>query len=1119
MIQDPFYRQIIERLEDPLDGDLFEACACDLLRVIYPTLVPIPGGKDAGMDGAIADGEGEPFPLICTTSQNVTGNLTRSLTSYVKEGGTRRQAILATSQKLTPRRIRNLYNRAQEKGFVLVQVYTQEAIANLLYRSSEWCRELLGIAGDSAPLSVMPATVRPLLDQELIGRDGDLDWIRNTDDDRLLVGQPGSGKTFLLYKLALEGNALFVVSDDRGAIGEGVRAREPRMLIVDDAQTRRRLLLDLKQMRQAVGAEYSILASCWPGDEDQVAETLGLAEQKIHRLEPLTRDEIVEVIQSAGLGGPDRLIREIVDQAEGRPGMAVTLTQLCLQGDVRAVAAGDAIARSWSRLFEDIAGGRTRGLLAALAVGGRAGMPMAQVADVLGLPPIDVRHITEQLATGGVIYDVGQGCLSVRPEALRDVLVRDIFFSGSISLRIEPLIDLAPSLEDVALTLIGAKARGGDVSPGLLASMVQRSRSMDAWQRFAWLGPAEVLLALAMYPDMVVELAQPALHQVPEAIIPLLLSQAVGDDRLLNATPEHPLRLIEDWIHDAPPGTGQAFTRRAILTQCIRTWLADGGAQQVGLRALQSALSPEVQFVTSDPGSGMTMTIHNAFLTVNELIAVQGLWSDLISVLRVHRIGDWQPVRAIVEMWAYPGRMLGPIPSEVYNAMQSFACQMLQDVVEIARDRASVLHWAAELSLQLDLDIHVPLDPIFETLFPPEDLKDWRSGEKEQMQAVRELAARWSSQDPESVAAQIVSVEHESRCAGRIWPRWTPQLCREIAQSVVSPSAWAQAMVGASAAPDVIEPFLHRAAEIEGPGWIEVGVRCLNEVSARWAGIFVTLTLPNPPEELLSLALQHLGGYAQTVNLACLRGQISEQVVRQLLVHHDPAIRNAAATGEWNADPKGSVRAGVELEWRAAMSTCTQREYFLADILKDNPLLAHDWLQNLVTQDWGIFFGLARAIEAATSALDLASKQRILHKIPGSETMATLVFHLVGDDLQAYGELLSIEELRPLHLTPLSGDLDGAWQEKAKLALDAGYHPGEIVGSVYGYPTQIIMHSGKESARWAQWADRWTQLLSHPDERLRQIAEIGKSQAQRQMERSLREERREAVYGFEEHFH
>ena len=81
MIRDPFYRDIIEALNGKLDPELFEQCATDLLRDIYPGLVPIRGGSDAGMDGAIGDTEGVAFPLVATTQENVIGNFTKSLKS------------------------------------------------------------------------------------------------------------------------------------------------------------------------------------------------------------------------------------------------------------------------------------------------------------------------------------------------------------------------------------------------------------------------------------------------------------------------------------------------------------------------------------------------------------------------------------------------------------------------------------------------------------------------------------------------------------------------------------------------------------------------------------------------------------------------------------------------------------------------------------------------------------------------------------------------------------------------------------------------------------------------------------------------------------------------------
>ncbi len=68
---DPHYNAIIDALErNDLDPTVFERCAVDLLRPEYPGLVPIPGGDDEGMDGAIPD-EVAPLPLITTTSNRV----------------------------------------------------------------------------------------------------------------------------------------------------------------------------------------------------------------------------------------------------------------------------------------------------------------------------------------------------------------------------------------------------------------------------------------------------------------------------------------------------------------------------------------------------------------------------------------------------------------------------------------------------------------------------------------------------------------------------------------------------------------------------------------------------------------------------------------------------------------------------------------------------------------------------------------------------------------------------------------------------------------------------------------------------------------------------------------
>ena len=292
MPHDPFYIDILDGLNGNLDPNVFEACVADLLRSIYPALVPIRGGGDAGMDGAIADLSGVPFPLVTTTSSDAIGNLTRNLNSYVKYGGERRNVVFATSRDLTPRRKRNLEKRAHELGFTLIQTHDQTAIADLLYRDLRWCRELLGLTGTPPALSRIPLTVRPMISQVLIGREESLDWLQSQTSDCLLTGQPGSGKTFLLRQLALDAHGLFLVSDNREEIANAIRAQDPQLIMVDDADIYPDSLTSLRQLREELGANFIILAACWEGRRAVVTERLNITSTRIHMLDLLEREQI-----------------------------------------------------------------------------------------------------------------------------------------------------------------------------------------------------------------------------------------------------------------------------------------------------------------------------------------------------------------------------------------------------------------------------------------------------------------------------------------------------------------------------------------------------------------------------------------------------------------------------------------------------------------------------------------------------------------------------------------------------------------------------------------------------------------------------------------------------------
>ena len=381
-MRDPLFNAIKDALSGTLDGDVFEACFCDLLRDAYPDLVPLQGGSDDGMDGTI----GEDGFLVCTTGTNVIGNLTGSLNQHLKVNGRRRRVVSVTSQELTPRKKRNLENRATELGFKLLQIIDQPALIPRLYHSPQWRKELLGISGHPPALTAIARTRRPLLDVNLVGRGDTIEWLRNSDGDRMLVGGPGSGKTAVTTSLAREGWGLFVSTENTEALADAVRDQRPSVVIVDDAHIDPDQLVRLRHLRETIGATFDLLATTWPGGESAVRESLGdAAEDRIHVLPLLTRDELVEVVRRAGISGPPDLVKLIVDQASNQPGLAVTLAGAARAGSFEDLTSGRALARYLTTWLSLTAESHEQAVLAAFSLGGSSGIEIQVVSTALAL--------------------------------------------------------------------------------------------------------------------------------------------------------------------------------------------------------------------------------------------------------------------------------------------------------------------------------------------------------------------------------------------------------------------------------------------------------------------------------------------------------------------------------------------------------------------------------------------------------------------------------------------------------------------------------------------------------------------------------------------------------------
>ena len=982
------------------------------------------------------------------------------------------------------------------------------------------------IIDDTKCFSKTPRTERPFIENPIIGREEDIEWLQTDRNDQLIIGQPGIGKTFSLFQLVKEPGAFFVLSKERELIASAISEFYPKLLIIDDAHTQRNfeVLVDILQLRRDLQADFKIVTSCWPKQDDRIIEAMNLPETSIRQLDLLTRNQIVEVIKSTGLAGPNDLIREIVNQAEGLPGLAVTLAQLSLKGGVRDVVLGNAISRSVLRLFKEELGNKANLILAAFSIGGDVGMSIEEIATELKINEFDLLEIVTQLSYAGVVLPTSQEHISVRPDILRYALVRDVFFNEIKFISIERLINKSPDLSQTTQILIGAKAIGANVPDSYLQNFLINYGMYDDWGWFVRLGYDEAKWVLNKYPEKIITVGRSALFTAPEITIPLLLERSIRDSRPLHSTPEHPLRIIQDWVLDGRSGTEDLIQRRNALYEAGRNWLASGKDQHVGLFSFKIVMSPKIEYSSTDPGTGNTWTFHYGYPALDEIRAIQLFWPKILELLRGMEIENWMPICEIVESWAYLQRVNVQLTSKYRETFKDFADLLLNDIVLIADSRPGVLHWASEIAKNTGLNIELNLDTEFEILFPSDFSDDWEKANKDQRNAVEKLAVQWSKSNHRQIIEKIVHLENEAKSVSKSWPRWTPYLCEKIAGRITPIIDWIKVMMEHDIEGDVLKPFLERAAKLSSPGWIGLAEKCLIQPNLSWIINSIILTLETPPQNLLDQVIKKLNHtHSKIIEILCLRNQVPEKQLILLLKHHDPSITYAAAGGEWHADPEGEVHDFIYQDWKKIiLEIIDDKDRLLSRIFKKKPSLAFEWLKNFVENQGRKRYSYINALESAVESLNLEQRKEILERFlelprindPITPSISSeFVFHIVGNDIDLYQLLLSNKEFESLHLVPLSGEPSDTWLEKAKLALNSGYSPESIAMSSWAsYKIEFISISN-ESKLWEKRVTNFEKLCENSDISLQEIGRAGKNIAEVNRKKAFKKERMEGIYG------
>lgn len=1114
MIRDPLYQSILKGLDGHIDHDAFQRCASDLLRDAHPTLVPISGGNDAGFDGAIGTADG-PFPLIVTTRKDVIGNVRANLSQYLERDYGPRRAVVATNRKLSAVQQRNIKEAARRELDVIIEnIHDRDDFAGRLYRNAAWRRDLLGLTGNPPALSVFPLRGRFDSAAVLVGRDAEYRRISTHQGDLLIVGQPGSGKTYLYQELAKQGRCLFVVSDDLEQIADEIRERHPECLVVDDGHIRLELIQKLRHLRNELGAKYHLHVNCWPHHERECRSTLRLSKSEVVHLEPLSHKKILELIRACDIHGPDQLMRILVDQSQGNPGLAVILVEACQRGESHRVWTGEVFSDQLLNDSRMLATSRERSVLAAFSLGGESGMSMECVAHALDITMLDIKEIVTNLDAGGIIEECDEHTLAVYPSALRSLLVKECFFSGPSSLQSEELLKHVPSRAEAAHVLIGARQRGGFVSIQTIENIIRYLHDEGVWKHFAWADMDCARRILEFYPQHITRASPGLLHHLPSDTLSSLLNIAANESSENEGT-DDPRGLISKWITGSETTEADHLERRKLLLRKATEWESGdtaGGLRMLGW-ALAQTISPSFQDFEFKVDGCLTFT--KGHYPESDIEEMTKFWPDILNRLASAKIQAWRPVLERVESWCVPKRIecLAPLEDAQRNFIKNAGIEMVRGILTLKCVNRAVRSWAHRLSRQWDLPIDVVVDPDFETLFAGyESGKDWEVEESRIHREIKSLAKKLANNTPNDVFSTLRAMELEASSIGITTGGWDRHLLFiELAQIVEDPNLWLDILVLNRASTPCIAPFIGRLISIDSERILNTLRQLSGDKSYERLVLETLLILKTTDEELLVHALDKVSSWQSGESTWFARLAIPLERRRNLLAHPRPTVRAMFAIAEWCREPEGEIPEPLKDTWRSGIMESIYEEPFkLREILASDSVLAFEWINKRLR---GELKGVADSkyeIIAASQSLTTEQRRELLLSFVMKNFDDECFHAILGENFSLFGDWLDNCIDKRLRLWPLKLGPTARWIKLAFIALDHGVTEEELADNC---SPMIDIVESPASIHYETQFKEYEALLSHPEVRLHLTGTKGMKWKRANAERAREDERLEEVYG------
>ncbi len=745
-------------------------------------------------------------------------------------------------------------------------------------------------------------------------------------------------------------------------------------------------------------------------------------------------------------------------------------------------------------------------------------MSFSQVSEALQIPQLDLRQITAALGSGGLVEVVAEDRLQVRPPAIRAVLVRDVFYSGPDSLKIGPLLQGTWSLASTAVVMLGARQRGAMIDHGLLENLSIAADTPKVWDHFAWVDAQCSNAILDRHLEQVCHAAPGLLNYASSRALHALLD-ADEANRATSATAvEHPRRRISEWLFPidvdvAPDATiERRRTLLSVLEERVRQSRAGSGASFAW--ALSEALQATIDTTKPSPRSNREIIRVTGVASHAIIEQIVGLWPRLKMLL--YHVPN-KAVRTLfdqIENWCLPQRLslVGTMSKETYALVREHGRQMLSDALAAPNCNRTWKTRAAWIAKWGKLDLQIETDQTFDALYAELDhAEDWEEQQRRRESELRAIADRLIERPMDEILQYLADIRSEAGEFGyRNANGYLRALYDHIAKNCKNPTYWLEALIERNAPTEFLIPFMHRLSSGDAIEYEAALNQLLDCEEYQPLAINMVLRLPTVNEALLSIALALLDDLRVADDLWLRDSGVQIPVMARLLDHRNSSVRAAAAIGEWQRDPAGTIRDELETHWRTAIRDVDPNHYVLKNIFEKDAVLAFEWLQSRIRSGDGRLSLHDCALHDAAKVLDREQRAWLLRLFDRKNYSDDCFDAVIGEHLDLFAEWLQHQSDGYLRLKPLDRDVSPHWERMALLALDAGVSPEEL--GDHCTPNHWG-GSGPLSQHFVERIPIYEALASHSDERLRVAGKRGLEIMRSSAQRHLEQEHREEVYG------